>query len=156
MMRCGAGNRKLGYSADVTITGKEMRMRRVGAILAIAIAVLLPASDGHVRAQTPAAPFVIVQAVDELWLPIPGAEVELRERRGARSARTATTDRDGFASFRFQARDDQQSYDISVTMAGFKTAEMKNVRFGSCSGDCPSSRHVQLRLTVAGPPITIR
>jgi hypothetical protein len=131
-------------------------MRAVATVLALTLAVLVSVSGGDVRAQTTAAPFLIVQAVDEVWLPVPGAEVELRERRGARTTRTAITNPDGFAGFRFDPPDAQQSYDVSVSMAGFDTTAMKNVRFGSCSGDCPSSRHVQLRLTVAGPALTIR
>ncbi len=131
-------------------------MRTVTTLLVLSLAFLSSASARRPSAQTPAPPFVIVQAVDSEWLPLPGAVVQLRERRGTRTGYKATTNADGFASFRFDPPDPQQVYDISVTMAGFKDGEIKNVRFGSCSGDCWLSRYVQLRLVVAGPEFTIR
>jgi hypothetical protein len=130
-------------------------MRAVTTLFVLSLAVLLSSSARHLGAQAPAPPFVVVQAVDPLWMPVPGAVVELRERHGTRAIHKATTNADGFASFRFDPPDARQSYDISVTMAGFKDAELENARFGSCSGDCPASRYVQLRLTVAGSAFTL-
>ena len=131
-------------------------MRTLTTLLVLSLALFSSASARHTSAQTPAPPFVIVQAVDPAWLPLPGAVVRLRERSGTRTAYKATTNADGFASFRFDPPDPQQVYDISVTMAGFKEAEIKNIRFGSCSGECSVSRYVQLRLAVAGPEFTIK
>jgi hypothetical protein len=133
-----------------------MPMRTMTTLLVLSLGFLSAASARHLGAQTPASSFVIVQAVDPVWLPLPGAEVQLRERGGTRTAYKATTNADGFASFRFDPPDAEQSYDISVTMAGFKEGELKNVRFGSCSGDCRSSRYVQLRLAVGGLGPTIK
>jgi hypothetical protein len=130
-------------------------MRAVTTLLVLSLA-LLSASSRNVGAQPPAPPFVIVQAVDPVWMPVPGAVVQLRERRGTRTARTATTNEEGFASFRFDPPDSQQSFDITVTMAGFKEAEVKDIRFGSCSGTCPLSRYVQARLALRGIGITIQ
>jgi hypothetical protein len=131
-------------------------MRTVTALLVLSLGLLLSASSRHVRAQTPGAPFVIVQAVDSMWLPVPGAVVHLRERSRAGTAHKATTNADGYATFRFDPPDAQQSFDITVTMAGFREGELKDVRFGLCHGDCSLSRYVQVRLAVAGPAFTIK
>jgi hypothetical protein len=131
-------------------------MRTVTAILVLPIALLVSGGVTFTRAQTPTPPFVIVQAVDPTWLPVPGAVVQLRERLGARTSFEATTNAEGLAMFRFAPPDAQQAFDISVTMAGFKKSEMKNVRFGTCSGDCQLSRYVQLRLDLPRLDIIIR
>jgi hypothetical protein len=131
-------------------------MRTATAVLVLSLACFGSMGGRSVRAQTAVSPFVIVQAVDELWLPVPGAVVHLRQRLGTRTAHKATTNADGFASFRFTPPDARQAYDLSVTMEGFENGELKDVRFGSCTGDCPSSRYIQVRLVVAGPRFTIK
>ena len=98
----------------------------------------------------------MVQAVDVTWSPVPGAEVLLEETNRRRLTHKAVTNAEGFASFRLDPPDPQQSFTVSVSMAGFKKGEMKDVRFGTCSGDCKSSRYVQLRLAVTGPKYTIQ
>jgi hypothetical protein len=135
---------------------EESPMRTVTALLVLSLGFLSSASSRHLRAEAPAPPFVIVQAVDSMWLPVPGAVVQLRERGRTGTAHKATTDADGYASFRFDPPDAQQSFDITVTMAGFKDGELKDVRFGVCHGDCSLSRYVQVRLAVAGPAFTIK
>ena len=98
----------------------------------------------------------MVQAVDESWSPVPGAQVLLEEKNGRHLTHKAITNAEGFASFRFDPPDPQQSFTISVSLAGFKKGEMKDVRFGTCGGDCKYSRYIQLRLAVSGPPYTIQ
>jgi hypothetical protein len=104
----------------------------------------------------PKSTVVMVQTVDATWSPIPGAEVQMKERRGKRRRYKATTNREGFAEFRLEQPEDQQSFDISATLDGFKKKEMKDVGFGGCRGDCDSNRYIQLRLEVGGPTYTIQ
>jgi hypothetical protein len=101
-------------------------------------------------------PFVMIQAVEAAWSPLPGAQVVLQEQSGKRLTHRAVTNREGFASFWLAPPDRNQTFSISVSMQGFRKAEMKDVRFGTCDGDCNYSRYVQLRLDVSGPLHTIR
>jgi hypothetical protein len=122
---------------------------------------LVLAASGSFGAQAPrvesgSPPYVVVQAVDAMWVPVPGAEVLLEEKSRTRLTHKAVTNAEGFASFRLDPPDPQQSFTVSVSMAGFKKGEMKDVRFGTCDGDCKYSRYVQLRLAVSGPKYTIQ
>jgi hypothetical protein len=101
-------------------------------------------------------PFVMVQAVDVAWSPLPGAQVVLQEQSWKRLTHRAVTNREGFASFWLDPPDAHQTFSVAVSLQGFKKAEMKDVRFGTCDGDCKYSRYVQLRLDVSGPLRTIR
>jgi hypothetical protein len=95
-------------------------------------------------------PFVIVQVVDATWSPLPGVDVVLRERFGKRATFRETTNADGLANFWFAPPVSTQRYDIRASAEGFTNGEMTDVNFGVCYGDCKSSRHVQIRISVAG------
>ena len=77
-----------------------------------------------VESQSP--PFVMVQAVDETWSPLPGAQVVLQEQNGNRATHRAVTNAEGVASFRLAPPDRQQYFDISASLQGFKKGEMKD------------------------------
>lgn len=106
--------------------------------------------------ESKSSPFVMVQAVDATWSPLPGAQVVLQEQNGRRATHGAVTNAEGFASFRLDPPAPQQSFDISASLQGFKKAEMKDVRFGTCDGDCKHSCYVQVRLVVDERHYTIR
>lgn len=102
------------------------------------------------RQQQKAPPFVIVQAVDAVWAPVPGAKVVLKEKLGSKSAYQAATDAEGFAKFWFAPPSADQTYQLEVSMPGFRKAVIPSLRFGVCSGDCAYPRYVQVQLEVAG------
>ena len=120
----------------------------------IAASAVVTAQLGPIEPKSP--PFVMVQAVDVTWSPLPGAQVVLQEQNGRRAKHTAVTNAEGFASFWLDPPARQQPFDVTASLQGFKTGEMKDVRFGTCDGDCKHSRYVQVRLDVDGPHYTIR
>lgn len=120
------------------------------AALFVVVAAIAPA--GAARQSVPQ-PRVIVQAVDQLWLPIPGATVVLRDAKSA-VVSSATTDIEGFGRLSLPATL-REALDVAASMPGFKTKVVKNVRFGSCLGTCTSSHWIQLQLEVSGPLFTV-
>jgi hypothetical protein len=94
--------------------------------------------------------------VDHVWEPLPGAEVVVKERIHTRAVRKAVTDKDGLAHFRLAPADHLQTYDVIASLRGFKKSELKKVSLGPCI-DCPPrrARHIQLRLRLNAPTVTI-
>jgi len=126
-------------------------MRRFAvAALFVVVAAIVPAGAAR---QSALQPRVIVQAVDPLWLPIPGATVSLRDARST-VVSSATTDIEGFGRLPLPATL-REGLDVAAAMPGFKTRVVKNVRFGTCVGTCSSSHWIQLQLEVDGPTIVV-
>jgi hypothetical protein len=91
-----------------------------------------------------AAPTLVVQVVDELWLPLPGAVVSARLKGSDASCISATAGSEGIARL---AVSQQGSYDIEASMIGFKTKRVKGV--GADANASKSIPHVQVKLKVA-------
>jgi hypothetical protein len=99
------------------------------------------------RAGAPAT--LVVQVVDELWLPLPGAVVSAR-LQGETECVKASTDVEGNARL---AVSKQGRYAIDSSMVGFRTKRVKGVQV-----DADASRsvpHVQIKLKVASPDVII-
>lgn len=90
-------------------------------------------------------PTIIVQVVDPAWIPVPGARVETVQE--ARS--------DGKGSTQFWLGGDAE-YDIEVSSPGFRKARVRAVRVTRAppSSAFPTA-HVQIRLKLAGPTVTV-
>jgi hypothetical protein len=131
-------------------------MRCITVWLSLVIAASVVVTAQLQPTEPKSSPFVMVQAVDVTWSPVPGAQVVLQEQNGRRATHKAVTNSEGVASFWLAPPDGQQSFDISASLQGFKKAEMKDVRFGTCHGDCKHSRYVQMRLDVDGRYYTVR
>jgi hypothetical protein len=98
----------------------------------------------------PDPPALVVQAVDPMWLPIPGIRVLVRSRDGGVD-RWVQTNRLGFAEFSVP-RDAE--YEIEASHPGFKTAHLKRVRIGRLVQGTPTA-YVQLRLERSGSLFTV-
>ena len=95
-------------------------------------------------AETDAA--LVVQAVDQLWLPLPGAKISAwSSDSGPRHS--TTTDKDGFARFVVPGG----TYKIAVELIGFKPKTVKRVDVTAKPGD--SVPHVQVQLRINTPEI---
>jgi hypothetical protein len=96
-------------------------------------------------------PSLIVQVVDPVWLPVPGAEVTLKPlSTGAKSNRTET-DKDGYARFSVPGDAD---YSIEAKLYGFKRERLKRVHLLKTSGSSAPA-YVQLQLRLSGPGTTV-
>ena len=92
---------------------------------------------------------LVVQVVDELWLPLPGAVVSARLQGGAECVK-AFTDVEGNARL---AVSKQGAYAIESSMAGFKTKHVKGVQVDADASK--SVPHVQIKLKVTSADVTI-
>ena len=86
---------------------------------------------------------LVVQTVDETWLPMPGVTVRVIGGK-ERPVVEAITDRCGFAFVSVPAG----TYTLEAAFVGFKMKAMKNVRVSSDGSAVPQ---VQLMLRVAAP-----
>jgi hypothetical protein len=109
-----------------------------------------PCHDSPAQKQSPS---LIVQVVDPGWLPIPGAEVELKPLRGDAKTKSdrKETDKDGYAKF-FAPGD--ADYDIEVEVYGFKRGRLNRVHLFKPSGSS-STAYVQLKMSLSGPGTTV-
>ena len=144
------------FANGTTTFLKGSPMTVITALLSLVIAASYSVTAQVQPVEPKLPPFVMVQAVDASWSPMPGAQVVLQEQSGTRLTHTAVTNAAGFASFWLAPPDPRQSFDVSASLAGFRKGEMKDVRFGTCAGDCNSPRYIQLRLEVSGPLRTVR
>ncbi len=93
---------------------------------------------------------LVVQVVDELWLPLPGAVVSARLRSDDTGCVKAFTDVEGNARL---AVSKKGAYTIESSMVGFKTKRMKGVEVDTdVSKSIP---HVQVKLKVASSDVII-
>jgi hypothetical protein len=119
----------------------------LGGLIAV-IAQLTTASP--CPAATPeSAPTLVVQTVDQLWLPLPGAEVRVRSKSKDRHTYTGTTDRNGYLGLVVPAGE----YGVDASLVGFKVKPVKAVTVGGRQAE--SAPHVQLQLKVKTPHVTL-
>ena len=85
---------------------------------------------------------LVVQAVDHLWLPLPGATVTAH-LPGQKESYREPTDRDGFACLAIPAGGE---YTVEVTLEGFKPRSVKGVPVRG--GPEASLPHVQIQLSL--------
>jgi len=96
-------------------------------------------------------PALVVQVVDALWLPIPGARVTVVAASSKAAPTASTTGREGYAEFWLSSVAD---YSVEAAVAGFKARRIKGVRIAQQS-DSSSTAYVQIQLAVAGPLVTV-
>ena len=115
------------------------------------IALLLQATSSPCAGAAPARtdpPTVVVQVVDPGWMPLPGIEVVLTRKKGAREV--TRTSNDGDAKF-WVAQGAE--YSVEVKSPGFKTVKMKTVEIGRSTPF--ATAHVQVRLKITGPFVEV-
>jgi hypothetical protein len=112
-----------------------------------------PAEDGSAVAQeTP--PSLVVQLVDQTWMPVSGVTVDLREATGRAShaspMASATSNQEGLAHFHVP---DQRGYVLTAGGHGtiFKKKTLK-IRLLQHTKNRPTA-HVQMRLDLVTPPL---
>ena len=91
---------------------------------------------------------LVVQAVDPLWLPIPGAVVTARARSSGNLVQRGTSDALGFAALEIPH---SGTYTVEITHPGFKKGSAKGVPVDAMG---TSISHVQVRLKLSGPFVT--
>ena len=94
-------------------------------------------------------PTIVVQTVDQLWLPLPGAEVRVRSNGKGRHTYTGTTDRNGYLGLVVPAGE----YAVDASLVGFKVKPVKAITVGGREAE--SAPHVQLQLKVKAPHVTL-
>lgn len=122
-------------------------------IASLIVAVLMQAAVAQpcdVPARASPSPSLIVQAVDPVWLPLPGVEVTIAPAAGGAKT-VVSTSKNGYAQFRLAP---EQFYTIELTHPGFKKKTMKRFRAVRGSDSFPTA-YVQLQLQVSGPFITV-
>jgi hypothetical protein len=93
------------------------------------------------------APSLVVQAVDTLWLPLPGMEVTITASADSRAKHKGVTMSDGFAKFWLPRG---AEYTVEVVSPGFEKKRVKDVLIGRIWKYTPTS-YVQVQLQVASP-----
>jgi hypothetical protein len=93
---------------------------------------------------------VVVQVVDEVWLPLPGAVVSARLQGDATQCVKVFADAEGIARLTVPK---QGAYNIEATMVGFKTKRVKAVRVDADTSK--SVPHVQIKLKIASTDVII-
>jgi hypothetical protein len=94
-------------------------------------------------------PTVVVQVVDPVWLPIPGASVSLSAN--GRQNHKAYTDREGNARFWVA---ENTEYAIEAEKTGFKRKRLKHLYIHNNSDPFPTA-YVQVKLGTAGKVIIV-
>jgi hypothetical protein len=92
---------------------------------------------------------LVVQAVDQTWLPVPGATVRLRGAGKGSASFKAVTDPNGLAYLLAPAG----VYTLDAELVGFKIKPLKNLKVAPVTN---TPQQVQLVLRVAGPYETIQ
>ncbi len=110
------------------------------------LAALLQAATPCTPPPTPSEPpALVVQVVDPLCLPLPGAGVRVSSRSSKADSQTHETGARGHAQFWLTAEAD---YHIEARLVGFKTRRVRDVRAGRPSEPSPTA-YVQIRLLLA-------
>ena len=103
------------------------------------------------RATHNSPPTLIVQLVDPVWEPVPGANAKVTKQKSKKSSSTARTDEDGNAQFWLELG---AGYSIEVRHYGFNTKRLEGINIPANS-DPPHAAHVQFRLVLSGPFVTV-
>jgi hypothetical protein len=98
-------------------------------------------------------PSLIVQVVDPVWLPVPGAEVTLKPLHVDAQSKSnrIRTDKDGYAKFIIPGDAD---YSVDVELYGFKRERLKRVHLFKTSAS-PAPAYVQFKLRLSGTGTTV-
>jgi len=104
-----------------------------------------PAEQSRAISEPEAAPDLVVQVVDLLWLPLPAARVTVAAEQGDRLETSAETDPEGYASFHLARGTD---YTVSAECLGFKKKQIKGVHIRAARLNAPTT-YVQLRLELS-------
>jgi hypothetical protein len=98
-------------------------------------------------------PTIIVQVVNPVWLPVPGAQVEIKQHARHGVVQKGSSDNEGKARFWLEG---DAEYDIEVACRGFRKARVRAVRVTRAppTSSFPTA-HVQIRLKLAGPTVTV-
>ena len=116
------------------------------------IALLVLISPQAAVPKTASPPSLVVQLVDQVWLPIPGAAVTVKPLSGKGQSSVVHTDEDGYAKFWLT---EGQDYTIEAKLPGFKTKRLKNVHLFNYSTGRPETAYIQLQLKSSERPITV-
>ena len=87
---------------------------------------------------------LIVEAIDELRLPLPGAAIVVRGPGKSSDCVSATTNAEGIARFSLSKAG---HYDVEASLVGFKASRKR--RIGVDADRAKSIPHVQIKLNVA-------
>jgi hypothetical protein len=98
--------------------------------------------------QTPSPPSLIVQVVDPVWVPLPGASVSI-SAKGQNCK--AYTDLEGNAKFWLG---ENTEYKAEAELIGFKKKRLKHLYIFPSSNPFHTA-HIQIKLDVAGRAIII-
>lgn len=108
------------------------------------LAAMLVASPSCSPTATSPAVTLIIQAVDQLWLPIPDAAVSVKRSAGSVRTFESTTGKHGFACLELS---EEGVYSIQVKRNGFHTARMDAIEINP-SPYLPHYVQVPLRVRV--------
>jgi len=99
-------------------------------------------------------PSLIVQVVDPVWLPIPGATVTIKPVSGKEKSSTGQTDYDGYAKFWVTG---DQDYVVEAKITGFKTKRLKGIYLYEPTKTTSTSEtaYIQLRLKLSQKPLVV-
>ena len=115
--------------------------------LAVVVLSIGPASATHCASiQAGVTPTLVVQVVDDSWLPLPGAVVRARLRGGSRGeCMTGVANMDGVVPLRPSS---PGLYDLEASMLGFKPKRVRRIRVDADASQ--SIPRVQIKLKLAG------
>lgn len=98
-------------------------------------------------------PTIIVQVVDPVWLPVPGAQIEVKQRARREIVQKARSDTEGRARFWLEG---DAEYDIEAFYPGFRKARVHAVRLTRAPATSPfPTAYVQIRLKLARTAVTV-
>jgi hypothetical protein len=117
-------------------------------ILTLLFLIFFPASPapGQISSNPTEPPSLIVQIVDPVWSPIPGAEVTVRPLSGKAKLSSNYTDAEGYAKFFVPGDTD---YSVEASLHGFKNARLKRIHLSKRSDPSPTS-YVQFKMDLSG------
>jgi len=119
----------------------------------LVLALLAQVQSGDCAAPTTpeGPPALVVQVVDQLWLPIPGALVRVIPSAGAGEKKETRTGREGYAQFWLPP---DGEYAVEALLENFKGKRVKGVRIWK-RPETPPTAYVQLQLVFSGPKVTV-
>jgi hypothetical protein len=96
-------------------------------------------------------PSVIVQVVDEAWIPLPGIEVVVKRLDKKEPVLAMRTDKNGSVGLHLPS---QADYAVEAKYPSLKSAKVKSFHTFTRSEAYPSA-YIQLRMLPSGKPVTV-